>query len=82
MIICNFEAKVKGFIFFLFYFFLCSFIDSSLMFTLHIHHGHYIPHSCVVNVTTNKMTQVMNNQRFSLVQADMKVENELSKNTY
>lgn len=52
------------------------------MFTLHIHHDHYIPHSCIINATTNEMTQVMNNQRFSLMQTDMKEENELNKNTY
>lgn len=52
------------------------------MFTLHIHHDHYILHSCIINAATNEMTQVMNNQCFSLVQTDMKEENEPNKNTY
>lgn len=46
---------------FFLYFFLCSLTGSSLMSMLHIHHDHYIPHSCIINVTTNEMAQVMNN---------------------
>lgn len=80
MIICNAEAKVKGS-------FFCGFIQcflsgSSLMFTLHMHHGHYTPHSRIINAATNEMIQVMNNQCFSLIQTEMREENELNKNTY
>lgn len=52
------------------------------MFTLHIHPDHYIPRSWIINATTNGTAQVMNNQRFSLMQKDMKEENGLNKNTY
>jgi len=52
------------------------------MFTLHIHHDHYILCSCIINATTNDKAQDMNNQRFSLMQAEMKEENQLNKNTY